>query len=115
MQSKPSVDGPMLDVLAKDLAQIDALTPEQAKRLWLEVCALEKALAMRSMAASAPDHEAPAKKNALTAKDVAALLNVKPSFVHEMARQHKLKSYKLGKHRRFKPAAVQDYLAQHGA
>lgn len=55
------------------------------------------------------------KQNALTAEQVAGILNVKPSFVYDMARQKKLKSYKVGKYIRFKESAVNDYLAKGGA
>lgn len=57
----------------------------------------------------------PTKNNALTAKQVASILNVKPSFVYDMARQNKLKSYRVGKYVRFKESAVHDYLARGGA
>jgi excisionase family DNA binding protein len=57
----------------------------------------------------------PTMQNALTAKQVATILNVRPSFVYDMARQKKLKSYKVGKYKRFKESAVHDYLARGGA
>ena len=106
---------PSLDELLADPAKVTTLPLGEAKVLWLELITLEKAVAMSVLLSQQSDQGEPPKKNALTAKQVAGILNVKLSFVHEMARQGKLKSYKLGKHRRFKEAAVNDYLAKNGA
>lgn len=54
-------------------------------------------------------------KTPMTAKDVAPLLNVKPSMVYELARQNKLKFYKVGKYVRFSESAVHEFLANGGA
>jgi predicted DNA-binding transcriptional regulator AlpA len=48
-------DIPSLDVLARDLSKVDQLSPETAKILWLDLLALEKAVAMRALMASAAD------------------------------------------------------------
>jgi len=52
----------------------------------------------------------------LTANQVAERLNVKKSFVYEVARQKKLKSVRLGeKYVMFTESAVDDFLTQGGA
>ena len=100
---------PSLDALAADLLKVQELPPEVAKALWLNLCTLEKAVALRVMAAS-NGHGAPAPTQWLTPQEVAKRLGVKPSLVYELARAGKLKSCKLGKYRRFNEAAVQAYI-----
>lgn len=108
---------PSLDALASDFSKVAALTPEVAKALWLEIMALEKVVAMRALMGPQNGHQEPTKNTALlTAKQVAERLNVKKSFVYEVARQKKLKSVKLGdKYVMFTEGAVQDFLTQSGA
>lgn len=54
-------------------------------------------------------------KAAMTAQDVAPILNVGASMVYELARTKRLKSYRVGKYIRFKEADVQEFLASGGA
>lgn len=54
-------------------------------------------------------------KTAMTAQDVAPILNVKPSMVYELVRTNRLKAYRVGKYLRFSESAVQEFLANGGA
>lgn len=75
-----------------------------------------KALGWGRMLAT-PQQAQPEKtgKQAMTAEDVAPILNVKLSMVYELVRTKRLKAYKVGKYIRFKEADVRDFLAQGGA
>lgn len=116
MNGKP-IEVPSLDALASDLSKVNALTPEAAKALWLEIMALEKVVAMRALTSSQNGCQEPTKNTALlTAKQVAERLNVPKSFVYEAARQGKLKPVKLGeKYVRFTQGTVDEYLTKSGA
>lgn len=60
--------------------------------------------------------ETTGKPTLLTAQQVAERLNVKKSFVYEVARQKKLRSVRLGeKYVMFTESAVDDFLTQGGA
>lgn len=68
----------------------------------------------------APRHEqqpdSTGKPTLLNAQQVAERLNVKKSFVYEVARQKKLKSVKLGeKYVMFTESAVEEFLTRGGA
>lgn len=56
-----------------------------------------------------PDH-----RNLLDAKQVAVRLNVKESYVLELARRKELNSVKMGKYRKFTEASLKAYLAKQG-
>ncbi len=108
-------DIPTVDELLVDPGKAATLAPEAAQTLLIGLVSLQPILIQRAlMLPQVPPRER-SKENALTVEDVAVILNVKPSFVYEMARQKKLKSYKVGKYIRFKEAAVNDYVAQNGA
>ena len=107
------VEIPTLDALVADLSKVDALPPEVARRLWLDLCTLEKAVAMRLMGAS-NGHATPTSTQLLTPEVAAKRLGVNVSYVYELARAKKLKSCKLGKYRRFDEAAVQAYIQSQG-
>jgi excisionase family DNA binding protein len=102
-----------LDALVADLARIDTLTPEQAKVLWLEVCALEKGLAMQAMmgrSANGQDSE-----DLFTIPEVAARLKVSPDHAYDLCRSGALKSMKLGKKVRVRVSDLAAYLSQQGS
>jgi excisionase family DNA binding protein len=115
MSQTPLTDVPTLDSLLADPGKIATLPPITAQALLIGLGCLQPLLIQRALLWPQNGREETIKKNALTAKQVAAILNVKPSFVYEMARQKQLKSYKVGKYLRFKEAAVNDYLAKRGA
>ena len=50
----------------------------------------------------------------LTPQEVAKKLGAKPSLIYELGRQHKLKSYRLGKYRKFDEAEVEAFMKSQG-
>ena len=113
MNRKP-VEIPSLDALVADPGKAATLPPESAQALLIGLVSLQPVLIQRALMGAQHGQGEPTKTNALTPEQVAVILNVKPSFVYEMARQKKLKSYKVGKYRRFTEAAVQAFQAQNG-
>jgi excisionase family DNA binding protein len=106
-----SIEKLSLDALAGDLSKIDALSPEQAKMLWLEVLALEKALAMRALMGRSANGQ---EEDFLTIPQVAERLHLSADHCYELARTGVLKSVKLGKVVRVRASELTAYLAQQG-
>lgn len=71
---------------------------------------LEMLAIARLMQRPEPDNRPP-----LDAHQVAVRLNVKESYIYELARRGELKSFKMGKYRQFTEAAVTEYLRKQGA
>src|ERR1051326_5386906 len=90
-----------LDALLADPAKVAQLSPEVAQTMLIGLVSLQPLLIQRALMGSQSGQGEPTKKNALTPEQVAVILNVKPSFVYELARNKKLKSYKLGRYVRF--------------
>jgi excisionase family DNA binding protein len=101
------------DNLAADLSQIDALSPEIAKVLWLKVLELEKALAMQALMGRVAKGQEP--EDLLTIKHVAERLKLSEYRCYELTRTGILKSVRLGKLVRVRVSDLNAYLANHGA
>jgi len=101
-------DIPSFDALVADPAKADALSPETAKLILLEVLSLEKVLMLRALMGQS----GPATEELLTIPEVAARLKVSPDHCYELARTGVLQSVKLGKAVRVRASAVTAYLAR---
>lgn len=108
---------PSLDALVADPSKAVTLSPEAAQALLLGMVSIQPILIQRALIGPQPEQrETKSNPTLLTAQQVAARLNVKKSFVYELARQKKLKSVKLGdKYVQFTEAAVREFLVQGGA
>jgi excisionase family DNA binding protein len=61
----------------------------------------------------APSASAPTDEPLLPTKDAAARLSLAPDTLKRLARRGEIASIKLGKVRRFEPAVIRAYIAQH--
>ncbi len=100
-----------LDAIVADPAKAATLAPEAAQALLIGLASIQPVLLQRALIASGHGHE---DEQLLTIPEVAKRLKVSHYRAYELARQGMLKSVRLGKSVRVKPAAVDEYVAQHG-
>jgi len=102
---------PTLDELVANPAKVATLSPEAAQALLIRLVSLQPILIQRALMSPRNGHGA---DELLTVPEVAQRLKLSPYRAYELCRQGTLKSVRLGKSVRVKPAAVADYLAKHG-
>jgi excisionase family DNA binding protein len=95
--------GQMIDIININL---DSIPPEH-------IPAAIAYLSARLMGAKQPQPATPEPDRLLRVKEVAARLNLAPSYVYELVRSRQLPSIRAGKYVRIKASAVERYMAQH--
>jgi excisionase family DNA binding protein len=101
-----------IDELLNDPAKVALLSPQDAQACLIELASIHPILLQRALTGPRDGHDEDAL---LTIPQVAKRLKVSEYRAYELARQGTLKSVRLGKSVRVKPADLDDYIARQGA